>query len=278
MKTAEKTLQKWMCRSVSQSLQYSFMTWKSVSDDMSSGRRRQLRVFGFINRIKLKMAWRQWTLAKQAEDHQMIEQLISQEEMGNGCVASSIETKRKEQGRVKDKTARSMANEQVQSDIAKKRNAEVLLQIIKLNDSNHFMSMRRAVFYNWREYIERRRRCCVLLSRAVFAMLAQRTFTEIKDFSRDRDYTRRLDAGSGKLFRGWSRCLCRRAFNKWRVSNFHLLKEQIADTKLLANGDKDKFERRLEKARGHFADVVFKRREKKNMQAWYDAIRQFAHN
>jgi len=35
----------------------------------------------------------------------------------------------------------------------KKKSVEVVLKIIKINDSNHFMSRRRAVFMNWREYI-----------------------------------------------------------------------------------------------------------------------------
>ena len=79
-----------MSRSVNQSLQYGFVTWKEVSDDASIARKRQLRVFKFINRIKLKMAWRQWIIAQQDENHKIIEELISHEEMDSGCLQSSI--------------------------------------------------------------------------------------------------------------------------------------------------------------------------------------------
>lgn len=87
--------------------------------------------------------------------------------------------------------------------------------------------MRRACFLNWREYVDRRRRCCHLLSRAVFMMLATRTFNEIKDFSRANQTAKGIARGSKRIFDLWNKCLLRRAYNKWRMSNYHLLKEEI---------------------------------------------------
>lgn len=100
-----------------------------------------------------------------------------------------------------------------------------MLKIIKTNDANHFVSIRRACFLNWKEYVDRRRRCCHLLSRAVFMMLAQRTFTEIKDFSRANETAKGVAKGSKCIFNLWHRCLLRKAYNKWRVSNYAMLRE-----------------------------------------------------
>lgn len=43
------------------------------------------------------------------------------------------------------------------------------------------------------------------------------------------------EKGSTKIFDLFNKCLVRRAYNKWRVSNYHLLKEKIQATKDLAN-------------------------------------------
>lgn len=93
-------------------------------------------------------------------------------------------------------------------------------------------------------------------------MLAQRTFTEIKDYSRDRHHSKQTAAAAKRIFGFWTKCLERRAFNKWRVINYHRLVEQIAETKEHAGDNKDDFELKLARAHAQFTKTKHARKTK----------------
>lgn len=63
----------------------------------------------------------------------MIE-FIEQEELGNGCLQSALVMKQKEHKMLMDKSSKAIQGEQVLQDLAQKKNADVILKIIKIND------------------------------------------------------------------------------------------------------------------------------------------------
>lgn len=73
---------------------------------------------------------------------------------------------------MKDKSSKAMDKLKAGQITVNEKTAQIIMKIIELNDTNHFQSKRRACFLKWKEYINRRKRCCKLLSRAVFMMSA----------------------------------------------------------------------------------------------------------
>ena len=90
MKTAEKVLQKWISRSLGQTMEYFFSTWKRMSNDIGYKQSYQLRVISNVHRIKLRMAFQKWCQAKENDDKAIMIEFIEQAELGNGCLQSAL--------------------------------------------------------------------------------------------------------------------------------------------------------------------------------------------
>ena len=58
-----------------------------------------------------------------------------------------------------------------------------------------------------------------------------------------------------KIFGNWTKCLQRKAFNKWRVSQYHLLTEQIAATRMQAKVSNSDNKEHMIRAFKHYAAV-----------------------
>lgn len=86
-------------------------------------------------------------------------------------------------------------------------------------------------------------------------MLAQRTFTEIANFSRGKKEKKDTMKSAKKIFGNWTKCLQRKAFNKWRVSQYHLLTEQIAATRMEAKDTYSDNNEQMTRAFKHYAAV-----------------------
>jgi hypothetical protein len=48
------------------------------------------------NKIRTRMAWRQWVLACQSEVKQVLQELIDHEQLESGCLMSAIKAKERE--------------------------------------------------------------------------------------------------------------------------------------------------------------------------------------
>ena len=64
--------------------------------------------------------------------------------------------------------------------------------------------------------MDRRRRCCQILSKALYKTATSNTFAMINNFSRETDKQTQKGKKTGKMFRLYSRFRLKDAMSRWR--------------------------------------------------------------
>jgi len=76
-----------------------------------------------------------------------------------------------------------------------------IARLIHKNQTNFFTSQLNYVFLGWKAYMDRRRKCCAILSQAMRKTALQRTFTLISKVSRAKDLNERKTKTAAKAVR-----------------------------------------------------------------------------
>ena len=98
------------------------------------------------------------------------------------------------------------------------------------NQENFYTSKLNYVFHGWKEYTQRRKRCCQILSYSLRKCALQKTFTMINQFSRQKDLSCKQQDTAGKMYRIFSKYRCKAALSKWREHEYFNMTQLVAQT------------------------------------------------
>lgn len=93
-------------------------------------------------------------------------------------------------------------------------------QLIAKNDECHFQSRMRACFLAWRDHTRRTVAFVNTLTHVIQNTLWHQGFQNIKEFSRDKQLTRKQNVQLQRIRRMFWQRNCAAAFSKWKETEF----------------------------------------------------------
>ena len=119
-----------------------------------------------------------------------------------------------------DKNAREREYILKEHEHENRKMENTIARLIDMNANNYFSSRLSHLFHGWKAYVDRRRKCCKILSNALYKTAISKTFTEIREFSRDTHMTESKAKTSNKLQRLYNKFRLKAAMCRWKEQEY----------------------------------------------------------
>ena len=109
-------------------------------------------------------------------------------------------------------------NAETDKTLAKRANLVALMT--DHNQNNHFQGRLRALFLAWARHTKSQYHFARCIRNTVQKAMWQRAFQNIREFSRDKDLTRKQNSAAAKMRNMFWRRTCGAAMSKWRQTEY----------------------------------------------------------
>jgi len=152
----------------------------------------------------------------------------------------------------------------------------IVVTLSNKNANNHFTSRRSQLFMGWKDYTQKRKRCCEILSTALRKSALQRTFTMINEFQRDIHLTERKEKTAEKCIRSYKKFRMKAAISKWREHEYHNMVVLIEETNQELNTMKEDFSVHRENIKEHHTAVRSAKKKQRTLADYFSALQVYA--
>ena len=167
-------------------------------------------------KAQMRQAWLIWKDTGTAFTMEMSSTMIMEEEKGIEANELQISNIKKQRKALADKSSRQAVTLTADMDRLQDHRTKTIANMIDRNQTHFFTSKLNHIFHGWKAYMDRRRKCCQILTTSLYKTATKKTFDQINAFARESHHNVQKDKGSNKLFRLYFKYRCKAALTAWR--------------------------------------------------------------
>ena len=171
-------------------------------------------------RHTMRNAWDKWNRGGQAQQISMSEMEIQHESVAMEVATNQVHKINDQRKAQADRSSRQIAVVNAEAAKVLQQQEKTVGNLIEQNQGKFFTSKLNYVFHGWKEYMDRRKRCCAILSTALKKTALQKAFIRINLYQRADHKEFRKEKKSGRLFNLYAKYRCKAALSMWREQEF----------------------------------------------------------